>query len=143
MSAMALEMRKRIEPTASGRQITWLETAAVPDTSMSAAKVVTLKKIVPIHWIHELVQAGARLSRAAVVLVVDPSGPDRQARRIWMLDAEVKKIDPTKKMSAPTTGDQWLLRLKTTPTAKQTEPRTKSHPIQAVARSDGVGTRRS
>jgi hypothetical protein len=134
---MALETRKRIEPTASGRQITWLETAEVPDTSTSAAKVVTLKKIVPIHWIHELVHDGARLSRAAAALAVAPSGPDRQAKRIWMLEAEVKKIDPTKKVAAPATGDQLVLRLKTTPNAKQAEPMTKSHPIQAVARSDG------
>jgi hypothetical protein len=56
------------------------------------------------------------------------------------VDAEVKKIEPTKKIDAPTIGDQEVLRLMGTPTAKQVEPTTKSHAIQAVARSDGVGT---
>ena len=105
---MALETRKRIEPTASGRQITWLDTASVPGhLDESRQKVVTLKKTVPIHWIHELVQAGLGSAGPPAVLAVGPSGPDRQARRIWMLDAEVKKIEPTKKVTAPPQATSW------------------------------------
>jgi hypothetical protein len=57
-----------------------------------------------------------------------------------MLAADVKKIEPAKYVAAATVGDSEVARLSGTPTAKHAEPIANSHPIQRVARSDGVGT---
>jgi DNA-directed RNA polymerase subunit H (RpoH/RPB5) len=45
-----------------------------------------------------------------------------------------------KKVAALTVGANEVFRAIGTPATKQAEPMTKSHPIQAVARSEGAGT---
>ena len=63
-----------------------------------------------------------------------------QASRICTLDADVKKIEPTKKTAAATVGARDCTWLRGTPAAKQADPTTKSQPIQAIGRNDRSDT---
>ena len=120
--------------------MTWSGTECVPTASTKPQNVVALNASVPIHWIHALVQAGWRLSSACLVVRRSPFGPARQASVIWMVAAVVKKIEPTKYVAAATVGSSDVAKLIGTPTAKQADPTAKSHPIQDVARREGVRT---
>ncbi len=57
-----------------------------------------------------------------------------------MVAAVVKKIEPTKYVAAATVGSSDVAKLIGTPTAKHADPIAKSHPIQDVARKEGVRT---
>ena len=87
-SASALATRKHTDPSASGAQ-TRTSCSCTLRVSSSAAHVVTLKKIVPTNWTTAAHQS-SRSTRGVCLSCRS--------------EAEVKKIDPAKKV-APTTSE--------------------------------------
>ena len=87
-SASALATRKHTDPSASGAH-TRTSCSWTLSVSSSAANVVTLKKIVPTNWTTAAHQS-SRSTRGVCLS--------------WRSEAEVKKIDPAKKV-APTTSE--------------------------------------
>src|SRR3954452_17293178 len=123
--ATAPEMRKQIEPSASGDQ-TSRSYADASRPACSARNVLTLKKMVPSNWISELQRSS-------------PS----TACRACSNAADVKKIEPTKK-TTPSTDDPTS---STNPgngaTRKQAEPTANRTPVHHPMRCGAHQTRDS
>jgi hypothetical protein len=145
--ANALETRNRTEPKTSGRQ-TCLSASEALRLCASAANVLWLKKSVPGNCVAAAIQFlsrghqahGRALTWACWRCSSTPVIPGLCACTSWQYDAEVKKIDPTKKVVASAAAPTASTYAGIVPRAKQDAPSTKS---QAKAEFRRAGSART
>src|SRR5215213_4453870 len=144
--AYALATRNRTEPNTSGRQ-TCLSASAALRLCTVAANVLMLKKSVPGNCVAAASQFLSRGSQAHGRVRTrvcwrcssTPVIPGLCACSNWQYDAEVKKIDPTKKVMASAFAPTARTYAGIVPRAKQDAPSTKS---QATAEFRRAGSAR-
>ena len=145
--ANALETRNRTEPKTSGRQ-TCLSASEALRLCASAANVLWLKKSVPGNCVAAASQPlsrdrqahGRALTRACWCRSSTPVIPGLCTCTSWQYDADVKKIDPTKKVVASTTPPTARTYAGMVPMAKQDAPTKKSRTIAEFRRTGSART---
>src|SRR5215213_1318512 len=141
--AYALATRNRTEPKTSGRQ-TCLSASAAVRLFTVAANVLMLKKSVPGNCVAAASQFLSRgrqtQSWAWMRRSSTPVIPGLCACTNWQYDADVKKMEPTKKVMASASAPTARTYAGIVPKAKQDAPSMKSQAMAEFRRAGSVRT---